>query len=42
MKKIVNILESLDNRKHKKTWRKLVTNVDQEKRDGYAFEGVFN
>jgi len=37
MKKIVIIPEALDDRK--KTWRKLVTQVDKTKANGYAFIG---
>ena len=37
MKKIVMIPETLDERK--KTWRKLLTNVDREQSNGYAFVG---
>jgi len=37
MKKIVMIPETLDRRK--KTWRKLLTQVDKTKANGYAFVG---
>ena len=37
MKKIVRIPGSLDDRK--KTWRKLLTQVDKTKANGYAFIG---
>ena len=37
MKKIVIIPETLDGRK--KTWRKLITQVDKTKANGYAFIG---
>ena len=37
MKKIVMIPETLDERK--KTWRKLLTKVDREQSNGYAFVG---
>jgi hypothetical protein len=37
MKKIVRIPETLDERK--KTWRKLLTQVDKTKANGYAFIG---
>ena len=37
MKKIVRIPETLDDRK--KTWRKLLTQVDKTKANGYAFIG---
>jgi len=37
MKKIVMIPETLDERK--KTWRKLLTQVDKTKANGYAFVG---
>lgn len=37
MKKIVIIPETLDRRK--KTWRKLLTQVDKTKANGYAFAG---
>jgi len=37
MKKIVTIPEPLDDRK--RSWRKLLTQVDKEKTNGYAFVG---